>query len=208
MTVQHKERPVLTALILGALFLGIYVIYSQSIGDSDTKFHVYYLGSKVKPTVEVVKLDNQEVNKTFILDAYDGATYQAKEAGDYTIRITPFDQFHEITVYDRDVGGTKDVLIIVKDKKKFTLKNLETVSLIPIFYFGDDMSEENKQAQVEAYEARYPSYAYKEGVHQLPVRVDYGFGEGVPIAIGEGGQEAYYVLADDKRLNNIDRVSR
>ena len=225
MSSQHKERHIITLLILGAIFIGIFIMYNKERGDSDTKFHFYYVGSKIQPKNTIENLDNHEVNKTFLLDAFKGASYPAKEAGDYKIVISPVEKSYNITVYDRDTGGTDDMLIIIKDKTRIVIKSLDTISLIPVFYFETDVDEQEKQSLMDSYKEQFPSYKYiSEGLHELPVRVDYGFDESVPMIKGTpirrrghglfdalfGGnkQNAYYVLADNKRLRKIDQISR
>ncbi len=225
MTTQHKERPLLTLLILAAIFLGIFIMYNKSRGDSDTKFHFYYVGTKIQPEITIENIDNHEVNKSFVLEAFKGVSYAAEETGDYTIKVSPVRKSYNITVYDRDIGGTNDILIVIKDKRTMTIKSLDTIHLIPVFYFETDVDDQEKKNLMDSYKEQFPSYEYlSEGLHELPVRVDYSFDESVPMFKGTpirrrghglfeaifGGekQKAYYVLADNKRLRKIDQFSR
>ena len=206
MTKNYEERPFRTLLILGVMFGGLYLLYLSNLGDSDTKFHVYYeSGSDEKNcAVTITNKDTGEVVMEHSLDKREGLVYSAKDAATYEIKVSALEKVYEVNVYRREVaGGTKDVLIYINEGRHRS--DSDKVWLTPVFYMPEKGAE--AEAKLEEYAKQYPEYEYSSTYNELPVRVDYGFSDGVPTSKSEG-KEVYYVMADKARLNRIDRVSK
>ena len=214
------DNPVLPTktgwVIIALMIAGAWWGYTTVRGDADGRIHIYN-SDKRRAEVKIVFTGTGEVLENYQLKRFGNATFSTNRSGNYEVLIPSHKKRYNVYIDQRGFGTFKEPLINIGADREIYLE--------PVFYVSRELSKQEQNQRVRELSKKYRAYEFERAYTELPVHVDYGFGESIPIQKGgmiyvrprrrffsflgvgaSDAREAYYYLGDSARRLKVKRL--